>query len=97
MDKGMGMSKYEVVVGNVGTVYSGLDLARANSAFRVYMVDSQEGCGRAAYETVTLICDGEVVREYNDMHAFTDETFDREVVYETGPHGYMRAVYKEVK
>lgn len=55
---------YEVIVGNVGTVYSGSDKAEAERKFDAYMVLSQQGYGRAAEQPVTMMADGEIYQEY---------------------------------
>lgn len=55
---------YEVIVGNIGTVYSGGSSIEANQIFLEYRKDSREGIGRAAGEDVTVMCDGEIKYEY---------------------------------
>lgn len=55
---------YEVIVGNVGTVYSGVDKLRAEAQYDTYVKDSQDGYGRAAYENVALMRDGELLEEH---------------------------------
>ena len=54
---------YEVVVGNIGTVYRGTDQDEAGRRFRSYVQDSRNGYGRVAGEPVTLFKDGEIVEE----------------------------------
>ena len=54
---------YQVLVGNVGTVYSGLDGVEAVQTYMIYIDRSNMG-GRAYGETVTLIREGEIVREH---------------------------------
>jgi len=60
----MSKSHWEVVVGNVGTVYSGTNGAEARKTFLVYRKQSRTGQGRAAGEEVTLFKDGEPVESY---------------------------------
>lgn len=55
---------YEVIVGNIGTVYSGPSKSAAERDFEGYVRQSREGYGRAANEPVTLMCAGEPVKEY---------------------------------
>ena len=56
--------EYQVIVGNIGAVYTGANRADANAAFREYRDQSAGDYGRAARETVTLLVDGAVAREY---------------------------------
>lgn len=61
--------KYEVVVGNVGTMpYTSKKLAI--DCYTTYVSISKNGEGRAAHEPVTLLKDGEIIEEY------TPETID---------------------
>lgn len=55
--------KYEVVVGNVGTMpYSSKKLAE--DCYKTYVTLSIKGETRAANEPVTLLKDGEIVKEH---------------------------------
>ena len=54
---------YEVIVGNVGSVYNGKDEPSAIAAFETWVYNSRNG-GRASNEPVTLMTDGEPTREY---------------------------------
>jgi len=56
-------SEWEVVVGNIGTVYSGDDEKKAASVYKEYVRKSGEKTGRAAGETVTLMEDGDIIKE----------------------------------
>lgn len=58
------MAQYEVIVGNVGTIYSGTDKELTEKRFDDYMRISQAGIGRAGNEPVTLMKDGEIYIEY---------------------------------
>ena len=51
--------KYEVVVGNVGSVYHTNNPVHANRIYGEYKTDSTEGVGRASGESVVLLEDGE--------------------------------------
>lgn len=61
------MPIYEVVVGNIGSVYRGSDEDEALANFREYKAQSQEGYGRAAGEPLTLFKDGEPEKEYDPL------------------------------
>ena len=56
---------YEVIVGNIGTVYSGGVHQSALNEFTIYRRKSLAGEGRAANEPVMLLRDGEIIREYS--------------------------------
>jgi len=56
--------EYRVVVGNVGTVYSGFNRKEAEDAFNSYVEDSEENFGRAAGEDVALFEDDEIIAEH---------------------------------
>jgi hypothetical protein len=56
--------QYEVIVGNIGTVYKGPSVVEARKMFDYYIEQSRGGYGRAAGESVTLLLNGEIRREY---------------------------------
>lgn len=58
------MANYQVIVGNIGTVYSGNDSMEANRIFDLYKQLSIDGYGRAAFEPVTLMRNNEPWIEY---------------------------------
>jgi hypothetical protein len=58
-------SRYEVVVGNVGTITETTDFAHAITTYRKYLVMSIGGYGRVSNEQVTLLIDGEPELEYH--------------------------------
>jgi hypothetical protein len=64
---------FEVVVGNIGTVYSGRDEAEAQKHYDEYVDQSKTGYGRAAGESVTMFRNGEIFKEHigtqEDAHA----------------------------
>jgi hypothetical protein len=60
----MTMSTWQVIVGNVGTVYDGKDGFKAKQEYAAYKALSVEGYGRAGNEPVTLMRDGEPVWEH---------------------------------
>ena len=55
---------FEVIVGNVGSIYYGNDSEIATERFDTYMDLSLNGYGRTAYETVTLMKDEEIIRTF---------------------------------
>jgi hypothetical protein len=57
-------STYEVIVGNIGTVYSGSNHLEATRTWASYVKDSKSGGGRADGESVTLMKNGEIEREH---------------------------------
>jgi len=58
------MAVYEVIVGNVGTVYTGKSGREARLTFACYLDRSKSNRGRCAGESVTLLADGEAVSFY---------------------------------
>ena len=60
---GSGPVKYEVLVGNIGNVYSG-NGTEARRVFADYVKQSKSGYGRAAGEDVTIMRDGEPWKEH---------------------------------
>ena len=58
------MDKFQVIVGNVGTVYSGNNYMVAMSEFSAYVKISKSNSSRCAGEPVTLMHNGEPKREY---------------------------------
>jgi hypothetical protein len=55
---------FDVIVGNVGSVYSGYSGGAAQEKYDAYVQDSKAGYGRQAGEDVTLFKDGEIVAEH---------------------------------
>lgn len=57
--------KYQVIVGNIGTVYDGGDWNKCVEAYREYVSQScMEGC-RASGEPVTIMRNGEPYYEHS--------------------------------
>ena len=56
--------KYEVIAGNIGMVYSGTSRTAALQAFKAYANDSANDYGRVAGESVTLLANDDILREY---------------------------------
>lgn len=57
-------SVYEVVVSNLGIVLSTFVKKEAHKRFVDYSLASADSRGRVGGESVTLLKDGEIVREY---------------------------------
>jgi len=55
---------YQVIVGNVGTVYEGTNGFTATRDYNSYVGISKRGIGRAGNEPVTMIKDDEIHKEY---------------------------------
>ena len=65
-------AQFDVMVGNVGCVYSGDDFNAAGKAFCEYRDLSMQPGGRASLESVTMLADGEPRHEFEperDMEA----------------------------
>lgn len=60
--------RWQVVVGNVGTVYDGDHRPTAMSTYIAYRAASRTNKGRAAGEQVTLMRDDDVYRQHEGTH-----------------------------
>lgn len=60
----MAANRYQVICGNIGTVYDGNDMIAANRDYGEYKRQSISGRGRAGGETVTLFDNDEIWREH---------------------------------
>ena len=58
---------HQVVVDNVGQVYSGLSQKQADKVFREYAIQSSRGSGRSGNERVTWLKDGSIHREFEPV------------------------------
>lgn len=59
------MPTYEVIVGNVGSVYFGKSQVDALKTYRTYVESSKEQVGARCYgEDVALLVDGEIEQEH---------------------------------
>ncbi len=56
--------KYEVIVGNVGTVHTSDNERDALLCFNTYVDRSKSNHGRCAVEDVTMMHNGDIVKEY---------------------------------
>lgn len=65
--------KYEVIVGNIGTVYNGNNKREAQLVYTTYVDRSKSGRGRCAGESVYLMANGDPIQEHqgpaDDMEA----------------------------
>jgi hypothetical protein len=73
--------KYEVTVGNIGTVITTDDKGGAERIYSQYVADSLGGIGRAGGEPVILWEDDEIIRHHNgnidpEMDAALNEILD---------------------
>jgi hypothetical protein len=66
---------FDVIVGNIGTVYSGNDSMEANRIFDVYKQLSKDGYGRAAFEPVTLMRNNEPWIEHEGCSPLADSSY----------------------
>jgi hypothetical protein len=57
-------NQYQLIVGNVGTVYEGTNGFNAIKDYNQYVKLSKESTGRVSGESVTLIRNDEIYREY---------------------------------
>ena len=57
-------AEYEVIVGNIGTIYDGGNYREALKRYRTYVKISKSESGRASGEDVIIMRDGEPVKEY---------------------------------
>lgn len=53
-----------ITVGNIGTVYDGVDEAEAQRKFDVYVAQSKNAYGRASGESVVWIKDEDIYKEH---------------------------------
>lgn len=85
--------QWEVVVGNIGTVFNAPNGSDAKLCFEEYKQMSMDGYGRSAHEHVALFRNGEIVQKYNP----TNEPEDKmtvEVCDALHKHGAL--TYKQI-
>lgn len=58
------MANHEIIVGNIGTVYSGSSANEAKRNYTIYKDLSTRVYGRASGEDVTWFIDNEIHQEY---------------------------------
>jgi hypothetical protein len=59
------MNRYEVIVGNIGTVYDGSNKKEAVRTYNIYVRQSKANYGRASGEDVYLMLNGDIDREHH--------------------------------
>lgn len=64
---------WQVLVGNTGKVHSSGE-AEARKAYRLYVLWSIQGLGRAAHEPVTLMQEGEIKAEHDPYNPKVEHT-----------------------
>ena len=57
--------RYEVLVGNIGTVYSGNDYIEALNCYSLYEERRLESSSRCYNESILLFVNGEIEKEIN--------------------------------
>jgi hypothetical protein len=70
----MEKNKYEVLVGNIGTVHSGYDHLAAYTEYQSYVQLSESESGRAAGEDVIMLQDGEPTHVFEGRMKRTEGT-----------------------
>ena len=63
---------YEVIVGNIGTVYRGENEELAENYYLDYIELAGSGVGRASGEPVTFFVDGEIKKETETVSILED-------------------------
>jgi hypothetical protein len=58
------MSKFQVIVGNIGTVYDGNNFTVASTTFNQYVKASKAQDGRASGESVVLMHNNKIRKEH---------------------------------
>ena len=57
-------NRWEVIVGNIGCVYEDYNTFWAYAYFNTCVGQSKRNEGRVAGENVTLLCNGEIMKEH---------------------------------
>ena len=88
----MRLHNWQVIVENVGTVYSGNNGFTARSQYSVWVDQSKSGQGRAGFENVYLMKGEEIHLSYEYTHQFEyTDTFGGEANYSWVHRGKLRA------
>lgn len=78
------MYKYQVVVGNIGTVYDGDNKKKAYTLFKEYCSLSKDNYGRAAGEDVALFEDGHLEEDFlGSISDSNSESMEIENIFRT--------------
>jgi hypothetical protein len=89
--------RWEVVVGNVGTVFDGTRESAARQEYKDYVILSKSGNGRAGGESVTLMCDGDIVQEHIGPNDQSDDSPRRHARRAPRPDAIGSLVHKGVQ
>lgn len=73
-DDGDGGDRFEVIVGNIGSVYRGTNKKEAFKKYHAYIELSKSGSGRAGGEDVTLMVNDEPLQEYGGSNTQEEST-----------------------
>lgn len=60
----MSSKPFEIIVGNIGSVWTGSNYMQAETRFHAWVKDSKTGLGRSGGESVILLHNGEPRKEY---------------------------------
>ena len=63
----MEQSIFQVIVGNIGTVYEGNQLKQALIDYKEYIEQSKNNYGRVSQESVAIFKNGEPWKEYSPV------------------------------
>ena len=66
------MIHYSVIVSNLGTVHTTSKEHEARKEFNDYVTLSKQGYGRVGHESITLMEDGEIIKEYLPKNKVND-------------------------
>jgi hypothetical protein len=75
------MSDYQVIVSNLGAVHTGRNKRAAMREFLAWCEQSSEDNSRASHESVTLMRDGEPMRESRGFDCELTDTYGGEANY----------------
>jgi hypothetical protein len=65
--------EYEVICGNIGSVYGGNSRSEADKVFSEYVFASESTFGRASGEDVTIMQNGEIIKEHIGSNSKLEE------------------------
>lgn len=88
------ITRYEVMVGNIGCVFTGpgSDGEVAESVYQQYVEASNAECGRTSGEPVTLLLDGEIVKEHHGTLAEEETSTEETMVLMHAHYACMRTL-----
>jgi hypothetical protein len=83
------MANYEVVVGNIGMVYSGSNASVARKKFATYVRASKSLGGRASGEDITLFKDDVIIKEWHGNNSVDNPSSILKKL-KKGVHGHIK-------